>query len=257
MTEYVERFQVVEVVDERTSIAAEALQLLADTFPPYDRHSLDDLRTEVAEKRYDLLFPYDFHLLAMVDDSDHVVATCTGTYLAGVNAGFVGYLAVDADHRGQAHGRRLRSTLVELFKSDAIEAGNHHLAWVIGEVRVANPWLHKLVREGTAIPFDFDYYHPGMTVGKGEKYVLYRQLVGDLRRELAASETRTILYAIYRRAYRVRYPLQHPNFMDMLSQIGSRRVIGPHAEVVRLARAGRKGKAAAPKKAGRPRVRKV
>lgn len=234
-----ENYKVVEVVDERTPLANEALQLLAETFPPHDRHSLDDLRTEVAEKRYDLLFPYDFHLLALVDESDHVVATSTGTYLAGVNAGFVGYLAVHPDHRGEAHGRKLRSTLVELFKSDAIEAGNHGLSWVIGEVRVANPWLHKLVREGTAIPFDFDYYHPGMTVGKGEKYVLYRQLVGDLRRELAAAETRTILYAIYKRAYRVRYPLKNPNFVAMLEDIGDRKVVGPHPEVVRLARAGR------------------
>jgi GNAT superfamily N-acetyltransferase len=240
MPSHIDEFQVVEVVDERTTSAEEALQLLAATFPPYDRHSLDDLRTEVAEKRYDLLFPDDFHLLALVDESDHVVATCMGAYLAGVNAGFVGYLAVHPEHRGQAHGRRLRTTLVELFKSDAIEAGNHSLAWVIGEVRVANPWLHKLVREGTAIPFDFDYYHPGMTIGQGEKYVLYRQLVGDLRRELAAAETRAILYAIYRRAYRVRYPLQHTNFMSMLGQIGERKVVGPHPEVVRLARAGRK-----------------
>lgn len=239
MSSQSDNFRVVEVVDERTPLAAEALKLLADTFPPHDRHSLDDLRTEVAEKRYDLLFPYDFHLLALVDESDNVVATSTGTYLAGVNAGFVGYLAVHPDHRGAAHGRRLRSTLVDLFMSDAIEAGNHGLAWVIGEVRVANPWLHKLVREGTAIPFDFDYYHPGMTVGKGEKYVLYRQLVGDLRRELAAAETRTILYAIYRRSYRVRYPLNHPNFMAMLEDIGDRKVVGPHPEVVRLARAGK------------------
>lgn len=246
--------RVVEVVDERTALATEALQLLADTFPPYDRHSLDDLRTEVAEKRYDLLFPYDFHLLAMVDDSDHVVATCTGAYLAGVNAGFVGYLAVHPEHRGQAHGRVLRSTLVELFKSDAIEAGNHGLAWVIGEVRVTNPWLHKLVREGTAIPFDFDYYHPGMSVGKGEKYVLYRQLVGDLRRELAAAETRMILYAVYRRAYRVRYPLQHECFVAMLNQIEGRKVIGPHAEVVRLARAGRSRGSKGARKPSRRRI---
>ena len=252
-----EQYQVVEVVDERTTIAAEALQLLVDTFPPYDRHSVEDLRTEVAEKRYDLLFPYDFHLLAMVDGHDHVVATCTGTYLAGVNAGFVGYLAVHPDHRGEAHGRRLRSTLVDLFKSDAIEAGNHGLAWVIGEVRVENPWLHKLVREGTAIPFDFDYYHPGMTVGKGEKYVLYRQLVGDLRRELVAFETRTILYAIYRRAYRVRYPLQHANFMAMLNQIEGRKVIGPHPEVVRLARAGKGRSSSAGRKRSSNTVRRV
>lgn len=251
MSSHIEEYKVVEVVDERTALAAEALQLLIDTFPPYDRHSLADLRTEVAEKRYDLLFPYDFHLLALVDPDDHVVATCTGTYLAGVNAGFVGYLAVHPDHRGQAHGRKLRSTLVELFMSDAIEAGNHGLAWVIGEVRVANPWLHKLVREGIAIPFDFDYYHPGMTVGQGETYVLYRQLVGDLRRELAAAETRTILYAIYRRAYRVRYPLQNSNFMAMLDQIGERKVVGPHPEVVRLARAGRKAPAKKGRKAGR------
>jgi GNAT superfamily N-acetyltransferase len=234
-----DELRIVEIVDERTEVASEALGLILDTFPPYDRHSREDLLSEVAEKRYDLLFPYDFHLLALVDDAEHVVASATGIYLAGINAGFVGYLAVHPDHRRHAHGRRLRTTLVELFQSDAVDSGSHALAWVIGEVRVTNPWLHKLVREGTAVPFAFDYYHPGMKVGEGEKYVLYRQLVGDLRRELTMTETRTILYAIYRRAYRVKYPLQHPNFLAMLSQIEGRRVIGPHPEVVRLARAGR------------------
>ena len=188
--------RVVEIVDERTEIAAEALDLIAETFPPHDRHTRDDLRTEVAEKRYDLLFPYDFHLLALVDEAEHVLATATGVYLASINSGFVGYLAVHPSYRRHAHGRRLRTTLVELFRSDAIEAGNHALAWVIGEVRMTNPWLHKLVRDGTAVPFAFDYYHPGMTVGKGETYVLYRQLVGDLRRELSLTETRIVLYAI-------------------------------------------------------------
>lgn len=235
-----DELRIVEIVDERTAVASEALALILETFPPYDRHTREDLLAEVAEKRYDLLFPYDFHLLALVDDSEHVVASATGIYLAGINAGFVGYLAVHPDHRRHAHGRRLRTMLVELFKSDAIESGNHALAWVVGEVRVTNPWLHKLVREGTAVPFAFDYYHPGMKIGQAEKYVLYRQLVGDLRRELTMPETRTVLYAIYRRAYRVKYPLQHPNFLSMLSQIEGRRVIGPHPEVVRLARAGRK-----------------
>ena len=48
-------------------------------------------------------------------------------------------------------------------------------------------------------------------------------------------EVRQMLYAIYRRAYRVRYPLERENFRAMLDEISSRETIGAHPDVVQRA----------------------
>jgi hypothetical protein len=52
--------------------------------------------------------------------------------------------------------------------------------------------------------------------------VLYREPVGDLRAELPASEVLRLLYVIWRRAYRVDYPLQRDTFCYMLDQLEGR-----------------------------------
>ena len=225
---------VVHIDDEDAPLAGEALQLIGEIFPPYDRHSLADLRSELAEKRLDLLSPFDFHLLAMVGQDGHAVAAASGIYLAGVNAGFITYLAVSPELRGQQLGHELRAHLVEAFRENARAAGREDLAFVLGEVRIDNPWLHSLVREGKAVPFHFSYFHPGMSPGAERRYVLYRQPVMDVREDLPATEVRKILYAVYRRAYRVRYPLERENFRLMLAELEGRERVGAHPEVLQL-----------------------
>lgn len=107
---------------------------------------------------------------------------------------------------------------------------------MLGEIRIDSPWLMTLVRTGAVVPFDLEYFHPGLQPGNAEKrYVLYREIIGDVRQEIPANETARIIYAIYRRAYRVRYPLERENFKTMLEQIESRERIGPNPEVLRLA----------------------
>lgn len=230
--------KIIEVVDEREPIAAEALDLILENFPPYDRHTLEDLTSEVAEKRVGLLDPYDFHLFTTLDGDGHPIATITGVYLAGVNAGFVTYLAVSPDHRGRQLGRRLRTHLVGALIADAKRHGRETLAWVLGEVRIDSRWLHGLVRHGAAIPLDLNYYHPGMTPGLSRRrYVLYREPVGDMRAELPAAEVRRLIYAVWRRGYRVSYPLQRAAFRAMIEELAVRDQIGAHPEVLQRAQA--------------------
>lgn len=222
--------RILEVEDERSPLAVQALELFERTFDPRDRHQVEELRYEIAEKRLRLLAPFDFHLLIGCS-GDALLGAIIGNYLAGVNAGFISYLAVAESGRGRGIGRLLRADLVAHFRADAQRAGQADLAWVLGEVRAANPWLRRLVRHRGAIPFDLTYYHPGMRPGAGSPpYVLYRQPVSDARVDLPMPLVRQILYAIYRRAYRVRYPLQHAGFAAMLEELEGRETVGAHPD---------------------------
>lgn len=222
--------EIVEVDDERTTLADEAVALFEETFDRRDRHDTHELRLEIAEKRLELLPPFDFHLL-VARAEHHVHGAIMGCYLAGANAGFVNYLAVPASMRGMGIGRLLRPRLVELFQEDARRHSGQELAWVIGEVRSDNPWMRRLVRNRGAIPFDLRYFHPGMRPsGHSPPYVLYRQPFADPRVELPVAFVRRILYTVYRRAYRVRYPLDHDGFRDMLQQLEGREFVGAHPD---------------------------
>jgi ribosomal protein S18 acetylase RimI-like enzyme len=222
-----EEVRVVRVEDERTELAQGALDLIAASFPPHDRQPIDQIAMEIAERRIGLLTSYDFHLFAAIGADERVLGVSAGVYLGGVNAGFVTYLAVRPEAREQQLGRRLRTRLVDAFRADAGKVEWEELAWVVGEVRRESPWLRRLVRDRSVIPFDLRYFHPGVdTDGPDEEWVLYRQPVGDPREELSSQEVGQLLYAIWRRAYRVRWPLQRPGFAAMLEQLEERDTVG-------------------------------
>lgn len=223
--------ELVPVNDEREPLAERAMALIHGMFAPADRQPVSELLSELKERRLGLLSNHNFHLIAAVapDDAEPAGAII-GVYLGGVNAGLVMYLAVRREYRGHGLGRLLRPRLIQAFQEDARKAGHDDLAFVLGEVRATSPWLRRLVDTRGAIPFDLDYYHPGMGPGSGQKYVLYRQPVGDARTDLPVGLVRRILYAIYRRAYRVRYPLQREGFVAMLHQLEGRRRVGFHPE---------------------------
>jgi GNAT superfamily N-acetyltransferase len=223
--------RVAEVADERDPAAAAALELITQSFAARERHATGDLLSEIAERRLDALSSQRFHMLtAHVEGDEDPAGVIIGVYLDGVNAGFVSYLAVRERYRGRRIGRVLRPRLVDQFREDARHAGHADLAWVLGEVRLRSPWLRRLVRTRGAIPFDLTYYHPGMSLDSPEPYVLYRQPVADTRLDLPVAEVRRLLFAIYRRAYRVRYPLQREAFNDMMDQLDQRASIGVHPD---------------------------
>ena len=227
--------RIVEIRDEREPLAEAALAVIADMFAAYERQPINELRSEIAERRLGMLSGYNFHLLtALYEGDDTPAGTIAGLYLDGVNAGFITYLAVRRQHRGRRLARLLRPKLIEVFRADARREEYDDLAWVLGEVRADSPWLKRLIRTRGAIPFDLEYYHPGMSLGAGERYVLYRQPIGDHRRELPAELVRRTLFAIYRRGYRVRYPLNRDIFMNMLEQMEGREQIGVHPDYAAL-----------------------
>ncbi|CAN5734570.1 hypothetical protein BH23GEM9_BH23GEM9_20760 [soil metagenome] len=229
--------RIIEIMDERDPVAAPALSLIHDMFEPVDRQPVSEMLSELAERRLGMFSTYNHHLFAALHDDDAEPAGCIlGVYLGGVNAGFVMYLAVRRRYRGKRIARLLRPSLIDAFRADAVRVGHDDLAWVLGEVRASSPWLRRLVRTRGAIPFDLDYYHPGMEPGGPERFILYRQPLGDTRLELPTALTRRVLYAIYRRAYRVRYPLQRAGFLAMIEELQQRETIGVHPDFRELLR---------------------
>ena len=219
----------IEIRDERDPLAVEALQLVQEMFAPEDRQSTRALLSEITESRMELLEGDGFHLITALDENGRPMGTAVGVYLMAVNAGFILYLAVRPEHRARELARTLRRELTAAFRSDARRNGREELAWVVGEIEAESAWLRRLVRERNAIPFDLTYYHPGMSPGSGDKeYILYRQPVGDARPELPARLVRQIIYDVYRRAYRVSYPLVHPGFAAMIEELEGRDMVGPH-----------------------------
>jgi GNAT superfamily N-acetyltransferase len=238
MTAAASDLRILEIRDERTRLAASALALIAGTFTGRERQPVEELRSEVAEKRLALLAPSDFHMIAAVDDEGGVAGVATGVYLSLINAGFVSYLAVAEPYRGQQLARRVRMRLVQALREDGLRYAAEELAFVLGEVRPDNPWLRALVRRGGAVPFDLDYYHPGMRLGEDAPYVLYRQPLRDVRLTLPSDEVLRILFQIWRRGYRVRYPLLRDTFLVMLESVRARPGVGVHAGFERVAGAG-------------------
>lgn len=227
--------EIVDVNDETQPVAARSLALLDEVFEVHERHSFEDLKAEIAEKRLNLLKPFDFHMIAAVDREGNVCGTGAGTYLAGVNAGFVLYLAVSENSRGSGLGQTLRRELVARFRRNAKAAGFGDVSCVYGEVLVDNPWLVRLVRDGKVLPLDFRYFHPAAGVDSVDRYVLYREPFADRREEIPAIEVRQALYAIFRRGYRVRYPYERENFRAMLDELSGREMVCANREVLRLA----------------------
>lgn len=218
-----------EIDDERDPLAREAARLIRESIG--DVQPTADLLSEVEERRRRLPSGGDHHLVGMQAPDGGLAAAAAGVYLESVNAGFITYLAVRSDQRGQQLGPELRGYLVDLLRADAQQTRGNELAWVVGEIRRESGWLPTLVRSGGAIPFDLSYFHPWLRRGDEGRYVLYREPVGDQRAELPSHEVVGLLYAIWRRAYRVDYPLHSDTFRYMLSQLEDRPVVGAGAEL--------------------------
>ena len=221
--------RVVMVDDERTPLATEALELISVAIG--DVQPVNDLLSEVEERRRGMPSGGDYHLLAMVDDAGRAAAAAAGIYLEGVNAGFITYLAVREDQRRRRLGRELRAHLVEALREEARRKRGEDLAWVVGEVRRESPWLRTLVSQGRAIPFDLRYFHPWMPRRAERTYVLYREPVTDTRAELPSPEVAALLRAIWLRAYHYRHASQSDTFRYMLSQIEGRPTVGADPEI--------------------------
>jgi GNAT superfamily N-acetyltransferase len=179
----------------------------------------------LTEERLGLSRPFNFHYLVALQ-GDKVLGFGCCTYLALVNMGFIDYLAVDSGATGKGVGSRLRDRLVEELRTDARRVSAQDLLAVLGETREESPWLRRLARKG-AFALDIDYLQPPLEDHKNPvPLVLYVQPVAKPFDSLHTDEVRQVLYTLYRRLYRIPYPLQDPNFRYMLKQLKGRDRVG-------------------------------
>jgi hypothetical protein len=140
--------------------------------------------------------------------------------------GFIDYLAVDSGAKGQGVGTVLRNQLVDVLREDARKNELEDLTAVLGETREESPWLRRLASLG-AFALDIDYLQPPLEDHKNPvPLVLYVQPVAQPFDSLTTEEVRQVLYTLYRRLYRIPYPLQDPNFRYMLKQLNRRHKVG-------------------------------
>ncbi len=219
-----------------------AHRLLARVFPRAELLPVREWRYVLLERRAAVWSDLTWHLV-LAERDGRAVGAASGNYLGSLNVGIVGYVAVAPGRRSRGLGPRLRRRLVELFAADARQIRGRALEALVGEVHATNPWLHYLVRREGAVALDLPYRQPAL--GRSEVPVplaLYYQSLRGRRRTLPAALVRRLIYALWRRAYRIPRPLHDPDFRRMLRSLSGRRAVGQRV-LPAPARAKRGGRA--------------
>ena len=222
------RIRIREIASPDDTALPDAYRLLRTTFARHERVLLSEWRATLQERARNVWIDYAWHLF-IAERGSRVVGLATGTYLGNVNVGVIGYLAIDSSVRATGLGSRLRLRLREAFRRDARRLIGRDLDAIVGEVSADNPWLASLARRPAVLVLDMPYFQPRLYAGdKASPFVLYYEAIRRPKRWLPVSSLRKILYAIWRRAYRISRPLERPAFRLMLKSLEGRRRIGPH-----------------------------
>lgn len=206
-----------------------AYGLLRGAFPRVELLPRREWVQLLQERELELWTDVMWHLL-VAERAGEVLGAATGSYIGNVNVGMIGYIAVSAEARSQGLGPRLRRRLRQAFERDALRLRGEPLQAIVGEVHADNPWLRHLVRREGALALDFDYYQPSLRPKPDPvPMILYYQPLDRPRKWLGSAELRRLLYALWRRPYRISRPLGRPAFRRMMRQLQKRRRIGVRA----------------------------
>jgi len=221
-----DRLRLHEIVRSADPAFRRAYELLRRTFPSSELAPSTEFLRTLRERAAGVWTDFLWHMV--VGERGQTLLGCaTGSYVGSLNIGVVGYLAVRNGMRSAGLGPRLRERLRHAFDVDARHLHGHGVDAILGEVEADNPWLGRLVRYYGAIPLDLPYYQPPVRPTEPEvPLVLYYQPLRRERRRLPVAEVRRLLYAIWRRAYRITAPVEHPRFRKMLKALEGRRWIG-------------------------------
>ncbi len=220
------RVTIREVTDPTDPAATDAYALLTKTFHRGERVARRDWTSTMREQKQGLHTDVFWHLL-VAERGTKVIGFASGTFLGNVNLGVIGYLAIARNARAGGLGSRLRTTLRRRFMRDAQRINARELDGVIGEVSGGNPWLRALSRRPGVVLLDLPYYQPKLREDdEPSPFVLYYEAVGRPVKRFKVAELRRILYAMWRRAYRIARPLDRPAFRRMLAYLSLRRSVG-------------------------------
>lgn len=218
------RFREIRRPDD-PAIAA-AYRLLRRVFSARELIRRRDLREAIVERNRGVLGDLNWHMI-VAERAGVLIGVATVSYLGDLNVGMVGYLAVRAGERAGGVGLKLRAKLLHAVHRDALRIRGRPVDALVGEVKPGNPWLTHLVTDHAAIALDFPYWQPSIDgLARPVPLVLYYQPIGRERISLEADLVRRLLYAIWRRLYRVAKPMKDRRFRAMLSALQGRRTIG-------------------------------
>ena len=221
------RITVREIVDPRDPALTATYALLRTNFSRGERVDRREWTASLREREAGMLSDLAWHLIIAERDGE-VLGLVSGTYVGSVNVGVVGYLAIAEAGRGEGLGTRLRNHLRRRFARDAERIAHRPLTGIIGEVSPGNPWLRRLARSPRVLMLDFPYYQPRLRDDDDPSpFVLYIEAFGNARRRIPVAELKQILFAIWRRIYRIPRPLDRPAFRAMMRALEGRRTVGP------------------------------
>jgi len=225
-----ERIRIREVTGPGDPAFGGAYALLRRTFPPAELVTRADMLHTLRERAEGVWTDLRWHMLVGLRGG-RVVGVASGTFIGGLNVGLVGYLAVEPQGRSRGWGPRLRRRLLEAFEKDARAIVRQRLGAVIGEVEADNPWLAHLVSRRKALALDIPYMQPAVRhTGGMVSLVLYWQPVGERPvSRLPVAQIRRLIYAVWRRGYRVARPVADRRFRTMLASLRGRRTVGCRA----------------------------
>jgi len=222
----VARLSVREIVSSKDPALRQAYALLRKTFPPSERVPYREWVDTLEERETGMWSDTAWHLF-VAEREGHVVGLASGSYIGNVNVGMVGYLAATPETRGSGIGTRLRNRLRGTFERDARRVAGRSLDAILGEVSTKNRWLARLSQNPRVLVLDIEYFQPKLyPTDDPSPFVLYYEAMETPRSSIPVAELRQILYAIWRRVYRVRRPLERPAFRRMLRTIEGKRRVG-------------------------------
>ena len=203
-----------------------AYALLQRAFPPSELVPASEFLRSLREGTAGVWTDLHWHMI-VAERGARVIGVATGTCFGGLNIGTIGYLAIRARSRSAGLGPKLRARLRRAFDQDSRRLGREGMDALIGEIEPDNPWLRRLVRHHHAIPLDLTYFQPPVRPTEPEvPLVLYYQPLRRARKRLPVAEVRRLLYAIWRRGYRIASPLEDARFRRMLRSLEGRKWVG-------------------------------
>jgi hypothetical protein len=221
-----DRTTIRELLAEHDVALDGAYRILKGAFPRgerVDRHEwVASLREKVSRVHSDLAW----HLF-VAERGGKVIGLASGTYVGSVNVAVIGYIAIEPGIRARGLGTRLRSQLRRAFEADAVRITGGPLSAIVGEVGEGNPWLRRLARNPKVLCLDFAYYQPRLRdADEPSRFVFYYESMRRPRRRIAVTELRRLLFAVWRRVYRIPRPMERPAFRAMLRSLEGRRSVG-------------------------------
>lgn len=220
------RITIREVRDSTDPAVRAAYAILRATFAREERVAMREWVGSLREREAQVMSDLSWHLLVAERDGD-VIGLASGTYVGSVNLGVIGYLATAPGLRARGLGSRLRDRLRRAFARDAARLAGRPLEGILGEVSRSNPWLRHLARRPEVLLLDIPYLQPRLYEDdQPSPFILYYESLQGVRARIPAAELRRILYAVWRRIYRIPRPLERPAFRAMLRALARRRWVG-------------------------------